>query len=253
MSYVKSVDSINSLRSKSCSFSHQGHRLQNEDFYIADDLHGIYILTDGMGGYKGGGVACRIAAHACHDYLIRHRKDLDIADDMLAFIRSKLKEAVRAQPSFVSMGTTLCCLYIEDNHVNLIHIGDSKIIIVGDLIYQSKDHTYAQQLVDQDFIQADAYRHHPMRHILTRCLTANTDEKFKADFRKIPLKTGRNTFFLCSDGVMEALSELETIQLIIEEQDIHKIIQEVEQQTLKYSNDNSTAIIVGFNYGTSQI
>lgn len=251
MGYINCAESNRKIQFRSICFSHPGSRLRNEDFYVADDLNGIYILTDGMGGYKGGEIASKIAANACHEFLLKYKDHEDLVDDLIDFIILKLREGVLTQPDYRFMGTTLSCVYIQDESIHVINIGDSKVIVVGDIIYQSTDHTYAQHLIDHQFLPADEYRHHPMRHILTRCITAKTQEKYKADHQKILLNHGWNTFFLCSDGVLEALSELETIQLINEEQDIHKIIQVVEQQTLNYSNDNSTAIIVGFNYGTS--
>ena len=248
MIYDKHVESVNMAQYKSYSFSHKGHRLHNEDYYITDDHEGIYIITDGMGGYKGGEVASRIAAYSCYEYLKNSRDSMISADDLIDFIRLKLKDVVKTQSAYRFMGTTLCCLYIQEGHLHLVHVGDSKIIIVGDQIYQSSDHTYAQQLVDHQMLHADEYRQHPMRHILTRCISANAREKYKADHQKIPLKNGRNTFFLCSDGVMETFSESTIIQMIREEQDISKIILTLEQSTQKYSKDNSTAIIVGFDF-----
>ena len=251
MEFPKCIKSINDLQSESCYFSHNGRRIRNEDYYIADDRHGIYILTDGMGGYKGGEVASKIAAHACYEYLLKHRDRGNITEDLIDYITLKLREMVVSQPEYRSMGTTLSCLYIQDGYINAINIGDSKIIIVGDTIYQSTDHTYAQQLVDCHFLQTEDYRDHPMRHILTKCLTAKPQEGFKADFEKIPLRSGWNTFLICSDGVMETFTEPETIQLILEEPDIKKLIQTVEQKVLKYSNDNATAIIGKFQYSNS--
>lgn len=248
MTCDKYVESVNLVKNKSYSFSHSGNRIHNEDFYIADDLEGIYIITDGMGGYKGGEVASKIAAYSCYEYLIKYRDSRVNADDLIEFIRLKLRDVVKTQSAYRFMGTTLCCLYIHEGHLHLVHVGDSKIIIVGDQIYQSSDHTYAQQLVDHQMLHADEYRQHPMRHILTRCISAHTREKYKADHQKISLKNGRNTFFLCSDGVMETFSEPRIIEMIREEQDISKIILTLEQSTQKYSKDNSTAIIVGFDY-----
>jgi len=240
----KYVESVNVVENKSYSFSHKGKRLYNEDFYIADDLEGIYIITDGMGGYKGGNLACRIAAQACYNYLIQNKEVA--GDELIHFIRLQLKEVALAQPEFQFMGTTLCCLYIRDSSINLIHIGDSKIIIVGDKNYQSTDHTFAQELVNQQLLKVDEYAHHPMRHILTRCISAR--ENYNAEYHRIPLKSGLNTFFLCSDGVTESFSTTEIIQLIRSEPDIHTVLQTIEQSAVKYSQDNSTAIIVALNY-----
>ncbi len=242
---------MNSFKNISYSFTHNGQRSRNEDYCITDDLNGIYVLADGMGGYKGGEVACRIAATVCHDYIKSHLDGQVDADDLIGFIRMKLKDAIQTYPEFASMGTTLCCLFMQDGYVHAIHIGDSKIIIITDILYESMDHTYAQLLINHRMLKVDEYHHHPMRNILTRCLTANTQEKFKAEYQIIPMQKGCNTFFLCSDGVLEAISPKETIQLLTVEPDIHKILLSVEQNTLKYSQDNSTAIIVGSNYSAT--
>lgn len=239
---------MNDIQNTSGFFTHNGQRKRNEDFYILDDVNGIYILADGMGGYPGGHLASRVACEACHAYIKSHPSRPIGNDDLIDFIRKQFVKEIRFQPEHSSMGTTLCCLYIREGFIHALHLGDSKIIVLTDLVYESRDHTYAQELIDHRMIPAVEYQRHPMRHLLTKCLAANAHEKFKADYQKISLQKGWNSIFLCSDGVLEALTPAEIIEMIKAESDVYKVLQKLEQHTLKHSKDNCTAVMARYYF-----
>src|SRR5438094_228655 len=92
------------------SRSAQGLRPNNEDSFVADRAHGIYMVADGMGGQERGeqasGLACEIIPRVVHDRLAAH-------DDVSQAMRRALTEAneaiIRAgidQPLGRRMGTT---------------------------------------------------------------------------------------------------------------------------------------------------
>ncbi len=234
----------NKIQLKSYSFSHTGKRISNEDYFIADDVLGIYIITDGMGGYNGGKVASKLVANSCYDFLKAHKHEHDITENLIDFVQNKLNEKAVKNPEFSCMGTTLCCLFIHDEYMHIIHLGDSKILVAGDIDFETQDHTFAQLLVNLNYISLQDYRKHPKRHILTRCLSANNAEKHKAEYKKLQNKSCK--IFLCSDGVMECFTETELIKIMHGESDFKKAIQMVEQKSIINSNDNCTAILVEY-------
>lgn len=238
---------MNGFQYTSGFFTHTGQRRRNEDFYILDELNGIYILADGMGGYPGGHIASRLASEACHDYIKSHPVGPLLPDDLIGFIRKQFVKEIRIHPEHSAMGTTLCCLYIREGCIHALHLGDSKIIVLTDSVFESRDHTYAQELMDHQMISSAEYQGHPMRHLLTKCLTVSNHE-FKADYQKIPLQKGWNTILLCSDGVLETYTAAETIAMIKAEPDIDKILHKIEQHTLKQSMDNCTAVMVRYHF-----
>lgn len=50
-------------------------REQNEDYYYVSDgfsQYDLYMLADGMGGYKGGEIASKMAIEAAKNYIEEH-------------------------------------------------------------------------------------------------------------------------------------------------------------------------------------
>ena len=128
-------------------------------------------------------------------------------------------------------------------------LADNEAIDIDAEVASSEAETGFRNYSLANFMRGFGNLRSPVEDVLqTYFLSGRIDEKFKADFIKIPLKNGWNTFFLCSDGVLESYSDAETIQLIENERDINKLLHNIEQQTFKYSEDNSTAIIVRYHY-----
>lgn len=172
----------------------RGH---NEDSYLA--RMPLFGVCDGMGGHAAGEVASAIAVHA----IAQHAPDR--ADDtLLGAAVEAANEAVITGSMTGSgkpgMGCTASCCIIENTHMAIAHVGDSRIYLLhaGSLVRITHDHSYVEELVDAGKITADEARTHPSRSIITRALGSDPD--MYADHFTLDVERG-DRIIVCSDGL----------------------------------------------------
>ena len=135
-------------------------REKNQDYYYIsspEDAIRLYILADGMGGYKGGEVASRLATESAKNYIYdnfgqteKQRDDiLKLVKDAMIYANMVVYEKSKQEKELASMGTTLEVCLIYNNKAYTGHIGDSRIYrIRKDFIRKlTQDHSYVQKLV----------------------------------------------------------------------------------------------------------
>src|SRR5258708_1286538 len=112
------------------SRSAQGLRPNNEDRYVVDETHKLFLVADGMGGQEMGerasGLAAEIIPKVVHDRLAAH-------DDASKAVQRALDEANQAiihegkdQPARRRMGTTAVLAVQQAGHVYVAGLGDSR-------------------------------------------------------------------------------------------------------------------------------
>jgi protein phosphatase len=175
------------------------------------------LVADGMGGMAAGEVASRLALSTLAQLVINSpdwimRVDEREAERLLQRLTQRyrqvdaaLKAEARNDPSLFGMGTTLTLAYSLGNELFLAHVGDSRAYFYhgGRLHQLTRDHTYAQALVDTGIIRPEEAATHRLRHVLTRALGA-VGEPVKADIHRARLSDG-DQVLLCTDGLTEML------------------------------------------------
>lgn len=174
----------------------------------------VFILCDGMGGHDNGEVASQTVAEALGGYLTSaHHIDIPA-------IEAGLTNAYRALDGIESghgktPGTTMTCLCINSNNYIVAHIGDSRIYHIrpslydhsrrrGGILYQSSDHSLVNDLIKAGELNEEEARDFPGKNIITRAMQPGT--RSKADVYQFDNIVEGDYFFMCSDGVMEQLS-----------------------------------------------
>ena len=118
-------------------------RETNQDyFYISpnDSKLKLYILADGMGGYKGGDVASKLATTTAKSYI---ESNFDTTpkekDEILKLIKGAIEyanmvvyEKSKEDQNLEGMGTTLEVCLIYNNNVYIGHVGDSRVYRITD-------------------------------------------------------------------------------------------------------------------------
>src|SRR5437763_1803041 len=92
------------------SKSSQGTRSRNEDRFVVDPVHGLFMVADGMGGQERGelasGMAAEIIPQMLHDQLAAHETAEQAVSNALARANQAIVDAGRSQPEGRRMGTT---------------------------------------------------------------------------------------------------------------------------------------------------
>jgi len=173
----------------------------------------LLAVADGMGGHAGGEVASSIALLVLgrrSAIFLDHEVDQDSADDLFCSsiddIDEALKEASDEDPDLVGLGTTLTSLFLRNNQLALLHVGDSRLYrIQGTTIEQlSVDHTVMQELLAAGTITVEDIAEHPQRSMLTQALMgAGT---LSIGLHIFDVKDS-DRFILCSDGLSGVLDD----------------------------------------------
>ena len=142
------------------------------------------------------------------------------------------------------MGTTLDAIYIKDDKLHIIHIGDSRIYSVynNEIKMITKDHSYVQQLLDKGDITIDEYQNHPNKNVITKALgIADIPEP---DIFDVTLDFC-GYLLLCTDGLTNMLDDTDILNIINQETDLEGKVRELAKKANENGGtDNITIILI---------
>ena len=225
----------------------------NQDYYyISDDteIPQLYILADGMGGYKGGEIASSLAAESAARYiksnfssnLIEKEEILKLVENAVEYANMVVYEKSKEDKELEGMGTTLDICLIYNNKAYIGHVGDSRIYrIRKDVIRKlTKDHSYVQKLIEDKKITREEAKYHPKKNMLTKALGCTP--YVEPDIRARNFEKG-DIFIMCSDGLTNMVDEKQIYDIVT--RDIEKAAEElVNEANAAGGYDNITVIII---------
>ncbi len=218
------------LRQNSGTATHAGKvRSHNEDYVAKLDYSldqsgaaepmGLYIVADGMGGYKEGEKASRDSVRqAFHDFIEGHiLQDLRAPTRKLssdqpdatveATLRTLVTEANRLvyrkrQETGTRRGTTITAVLIVGAKAAVANVGDSRTYLMrgGELRQLTQDHSLVYSLFKAGQITEDQIYSHPKKNEVYRSL--GEQEDVKVDVFPLTIQAG-DRLLLCSDGLWE--------------------------------------------------
>ena len=198
-------------------------RSNNEDKIGEDQEIGLVVLADGMGGYKGGEVASRIAVNTILEELRSEIPKLSPGqiDEQTGYTKESLaarKSVVKAnesifsvstsEPQYRGMGTTLVMGIFYDNQITIAHVGDSRMYRFrdGNLQQVTVDHTLLQELVDRGFYTQEEANSSLNKNLVTRAL--GIEGSIAVDIKEDLAMPG-DIYLLCSDGLTDMVDDQE--------------------------------------------
>ena len=157
------------------SRSATGLRANNEDRYVADPEHHVFLVADGMGGQEAGekasGLAAEIIPRVLQDRLAR-----ETADQAVKLALAEANQAIIAagadQRAGRRMGTTAVLAVHKDDQVYVAGLGDSRAYLIrGDRVEQlTIDHTIADALERNGTLTPEQAKNSPWKNILYKFL-----------------------------------------------------------------------------------
>ena len=232
------------------ALSHVGHvRANNEDqFFVtklvrsletmltslppgdvphrADEVNYVMVVADGMGGHAAGEMASRLAISALvslgldlPDWIFKvdeksapeiERRARRIGQQ----VGSMLFERGQADAALRGMGSTLTAARSYGHDLLIVHVGDSRAYLLRArrLHRLTRDHTFAQMLVDCGQLEPSEVERSGVRHVLTNALGGST-EAVDVDVDLARLENG-DRVLLCSDGLTDLVDD-ETIRRVL--------------------------------------
>ncbi len=179
-------------------------RRGNEDACYAQPP--LFVVADGMGGARAGEVASRIAVETFErglppDGTPESRLTVAIQD-----ANREIHSLSRSERELDGMGTTLTAAYLDDAHLAIAHVGDSRAYMfrAGELARLTEDHSLVDELVKAGKLTEEQALEHPQRSIITRAL--GPEPEVAVDTRSYPVRAG-DVLLLCSDGLTSMLSD----------------------------------------------
>ena len=119
------------------------------------------------------------------------------------------------------MGTTLTAAYVDDAHVAIAHVGDSRAYLFRDGRLQrlTQDHSLVGELVRRGKLTEEQAEEHPQRSIITRAL--GPEPSVDVDTWTYPVQDG-DVLLLCSDGLTSMITEEQIAQVLGGERDLER-------------------------------
>jgi protein phosphatase len=233
------------------SQSAQGRRPNNQDRYVADATHDVFLVADGMGGQDHGEKASSMAV----DLIPRAvRVRLDAHVDPRQAVMQALFEANRAileassgQLSGRRMGTTAVLAVRQDDQVYVAGLGDSRAYLVrGNRVEQlTIDHTIADALLRSGTLTPEQARNSPYRHVLYKFLGC-VDLSDSAEVHPFTPEPGDH-LILASDGLTNFVTAEDLRAGASRHSDPQEWANELVTLALaRGSNDNVTCVVVAF-------
>lgn len=185
---------IHLLSSSSFSFSKIPEK-QNQDSILACTKYKqgyLFAIADGVGGYKGGEIASKIAI-----------QNLEMAHNDV--FSASLAEIKRLDPEYNQASTTLTFGYLTEEGLYVGHIGDCRLYIKqgNKLRQKTKDHTTHQKLLDEKIYTKKELKELSGKNIITTAISAQVEMKpdeFFIPISEIKDENNEVSIYIMSDG-----------------------------------------------------
>ncbi len=247
---------MNIILGQSYSFCQLGIRDNQEDarypnLDIADNRQRFFIVCDGVGGSEKGELASRTV---CDSFALS-LKDYDFTKD---FSNEDFRKALdsaydaldkKAKGDSKDMATTLTFACFHSGGCTMAHIGDSRIYLFRSeegILYRTDDHSLVNSLVHNGMITPEEAKDHPQQNVITRYMESVAKDENRCQATVIRWKNlmAGDYVFLCTDGVINSLSDEELIEILSDPLLKNEEKMSTISNKCKDSSDNNTAWLI---------
>ncbi|MEM5403849.1 PP2C family serine/threonine-protein phosphatase [Paraburkholderia sp. EG287A] len=219
-------------------------RALNEDACLDQPQRGLWAVADGMGGHTAGDLASGMIVRALGAIVVPNALTSfsATARGTLQTVNHQLREEA-ARRGVRMIGSTVAVLMAKGREFAWLWAGDSRIYLYRDAQLEAltTDHSYVAELQAQGHLSAEAARHHPSQHLITRAVGAA--DWLDLDEGRIVVRDG-DLFLLCSDGLSNEVQAPEMVRALEAGDCQHATDLLVEMALQAGGRDNITAVVV---------
>jgi len=231
-------------------------REENEDSYIVEPESGLFIVSDGMGGHRGGKLAASIVT-----------EDLSaIIDAGLHKLRSSSPRAIRrmlgktimeqnrhlhmegtSESGYKGMGATLVMALLREGRAYIANLGDSRMYRLRKMrfVQLTRDHSVVTELIDAGEIKPEDAEDHDAAGEITHYV--GMEDKAAAHLHSFALVRG-DRLLLCTDGLSGLVSDNMIAAILRGKAEPQEACDElVRAANSAGGHDNITVVVIDWN------
>jgi len=220
-------------------------RAQNQDSYLSNMEHGIFVVADGMGGHQGGEIASSLAVEVIEKEMSSQAAK---NSDPLQFLNQTMLKANShiykhgIEVGLNGMGTTVTSAWVIDEMMYIGHVGDSRLYLYRDdsLFQITEDHSQVYELLRAGLI-TEENMHSVQKNVITRSI--GFEPQVIVDVFCRPIKKG-DRYLICSDGLSGMLSSKEIAQVLKNHEISTAVKNLIDLANLRGGDDNITVLII---------
>ena len=228
-------------------------RQNNEDYYLLNPDHRLYVVADGMGGHSAGEVASSLAVEAVNDFFTTEllngirgdpNKIQEAMGKALLTANRRVLDHSRTDRAYKGMGCTLVIALIDGETLYHGHVGDARAYLFKDqeIRQLTRDHTTVMDLVEQGQLTMEEAMASPIRGELSQAIGAPF--VIKPDCGAEPFQ-GVDGLLLCTDGLWDMLSDAEIHDILKQRKPAVTACRElVDMANQAGGKDNITVVVV---------
>ena len=220
-------------------------RPSNEDAFGYSVEHGVYIVCDGMGGAAAGEVASSVAVDETLRLLSARTGVMpEVAEQAICAANQAIYTRSQHNHKLSGMGTTLVGLVVEDRHVWVVNVGDSRGYLLRSFHLEqlTVDHSLVEEQVRLGRMTHSEAVRSPLRNVITRAL--GTQSQVTPDLFELEAEPG-DLFLLCTDGLTRELSDAQIESVLGSDRPLEELCGRlVSDANRAGGHDNITCILV---------
>jgi serine/threonine protein phosphatase PrpC len=228
-------------------------RQENQDSFFADPEPALFLVSDGMGGHRGGALASEIVAE---DLPVMIENALDklkvgtprtirsLLERMIAEQSKQLQLEGTSETGFRDMGATLVIALLRKGRCFIANLGDSRAYRLrkGRMVQLTRDHSVISELIEKGHIEPEEAPNHDASGQITRYI--GMEEKANSHVRSFALKKA-DRILLCTDGLTDMVVDKDIASIMNCETDPNTVCESLVAAANKAGgHDNITTLVI---------
>jgi len=225
-------------------------RDNNEDRVYRDDVRGLFVVIDGMGGHEAGEQAADIALERLRARLERQTGTVEQRiREAITLANNAVFEEAQKKPEWKGMACVLTLAVIEEGRVAVGHVGDSRLYRIrrGQIEKITHDHSPVGEREDRGELSEEQAMQHPRRNEVYRDVGSEEHTPDDADFIELA-EFGfepDSAVLLCTDGVSDAISSQQILEIVTQHAgDRRAAVRAMVEAATAVGKDNVSAVLV---------